>query len=597
MKNRLTRLFILPSTFFVSMTSMAEEMASAPVVVTATRTAQIADNTLAPVIIINRQEIETSPATDVAGLLSLHAGLDVARNGGPGQATSLFIRGTDSNHTLVMLDGLKINPGTIGGAALQNISADNIERIEIVKGPRSTLYGSEAIGGVINIITRQTTNKMRSSLSVEHGRYDSNNANVDLQYRRENVRAGITANWLESNGFSPKSSSAVSRGHDNTTINTHLGIAFSLLAVELSHWQAQGNTEYLDFFDTSVDQDFSNSASGLTLKANPSDEWATSLTLGHITDEIDQNQSNDFAHTQRNSIDWQNDIQLNDENLLTTGIWISREHTASAVFGSGFDEDTNVNAAFVQNDMQTGNNHLLLSARSTDHDGFGSHTTWGIEYGYRINHNTRVTLGSGTAFRAPDSTDRFGFGGNPNLSPENSRNTELGLSHQFSKQQQLSINIFDNKIHDLIEYDLTSSLMKNTGKAHIRGIDANYSAKFKRVAVSINAITQKPENEDTGEDLARRAKHSVTSSVTWQGNRYRVTVEMLASGKRKDSAFSTDYNAGYGLVNVGSVLNISKTLDCYASVENLFDKRYETAKGFNTAAQTITIGLRYQPEE
>ena len=151
------------------------------IVVTATRMPIARDRALAPMIVIGRDEIERSLALDLAELLRFHAGLEVARNGGPGQPASLFIRGADSNHTLVLVDGVKINPGTLGGAALQNISADLVERIEIVKGPRSSLYGSEAIGGVVNVITREAGGRQLTA-SAGGGRYGTREAAVSTDF-------------------------------------------------------------------------------------------------------------------------------------------------------------------------------------------------------------------------------------------------------------------------------------------------------------------------------------------------------------------------------------------------------------------------------
>ncbi len=567
----------------------AEEQA-APIVVTATRTAEIADETLAPVIVITREEIERSRAGDLADLLRLHAGLEIARSGGPGQATSLFLRGTDSNHTLVLVDGVKINPGTIGGAALQNISPEIIQRIEIVKGPRSTLYGSEAIGGVINIITRSQAQGTHVEAAYGQGKYNNRTASLDLRHRKGDLRSGITVSSLESDGFPTRDSSKIDRGHDNTTINAYLGNAIGPVDSEVSYWRTSGNTEYLDFLLSPLDQDFENSVTAVTLRASPLAQWATTLRLSHTIDEIDQNQSSDFAHTRRNLLDWQNDLQVGEAQLFSAGLWLSKEDTAASVFGSTFDEDTTVKAAFLQDDITLGKQRLLLAARVTDHDSFNTHTTWDVEYGYRW-RATRFTAAVGTAFRAPDSTDRFGFGGNPDLDPETARNVELGLRHTINPHHRLSLNAFQNDIDDLIEYDFASSTMQNIGKARIRGLELGYDYRHGPWQLQSAAIFQDPENRDTDERLLRRAKRSFTAGLSYEQPRYTLSLDLLASGDRKD--FGGDLDS-YELLNAAFLLRPAPHWEGSIKVENLLDQDYQLVKGYNSTERALFLEIRYR---
>lgn len=589
----------LSAASLVSVLNAAEE---APVLVTSTRTAQTADQTLAPVIVINLDTIERNAAGDIADLLRFHAGIDIGRNGGPGQSTSVFIRGTDSNHALVMIDGIKINPGTIGGAALQNISPDLVERIEIVKGPRSSLYGSEAIGGVINIITRRGDGDMKGHFGVGVGSYGTRTFDVGTHYGRDNARAGFDASAFVTSGFPTRRGSDIDRGHEKLSFNAYAGRRFGPLDVEFSHWQAQGTTEYLDFLLAPMDQDFKNSASAVTLKGAPRDNWISTLRISQTVDEIDQNQSSDFAHTRRNQFDWQNDLQLGDRQLLTAGLWASHERTSSSIFGSGFNETTDVFAPYVQDDITFGSHHVLLAARHTHHENFGGHATWDAEYGYQLTQATRITAAIGTGFRAPDATDRFGFGGNPNLEPETSRNIELGLRHAFTRRQTLAINAFDNRIKNLIEFsDPDGFLGPQTGRnenieqARIRGVEVSYTLRLEPFTLQIEGIAQHPKNESTGDLLARRAKRSVTTSLVYDRGPYQLGVDVIAQSQRKDSAFSNSINAGYGLVNLTAQWRLQRDWRLIGRLENVFDKDYALADGFNTAGRSVMIEARYSP--
>ena len=564
-------------------------------IITASKTAQIADKTLAPVIVISRDEISRSRASDVADLLRFHAGLDIGRNGGAGQATSVFIRGTESNHTLVMIDGVKINPGTIGGAALQNISPDSIERIEIVKGPRSTLYGSEAIGGVINIITKQPE-KTSFSFSAEGSRYQTQHASSSLGYVNKNIHAGIDLSYLNTDGFPAKSASIIDSGHNNTAFNAFLGGSIDDTDIELRHWQAQGNTEYLDFSLLPKDQDFLNTSTSITITTPIKDAWQAKAIVGYIRDELDQSQGNDFANTQRFTVDLQNDITLDERQLLTAGLYLSHERAKSLSFGTAFNETTNVNALYIQDDINVDEHHILASARYTDHETFGNHTTWNLEYGYALSSNTTLTAGAGTAFRAPDSSDRFGSSGNPNLDPETSLNLELGLRKKINKSQSLSIAIFDNKIKKLISYPGPLFQATNIDKATIRGVELAYQIAKQQWGTRISAITQNPEDSNTGILLPRRAEHTLTASAYYQIEQLKITGDAIATSQRKDSNFSTLINRGYVLLNLGLIRTINEKLEVFAKAENLLDKQYQLANGFNTADRSVFIGFKFMSD-
>ena len=223
-------------------------------VVTATRSEQALERTLAPILVIDREEIELSEALDVADLLRFHAGLEIARNGGPGQATSVFVRGTDSNQVLVLVDGIKINPGTIGGAPFQNIRPEMIQRIEVVKGPRSSLYGSDAIGGVINIITR-TADDTQFSAGAGGGRYNSWDASAS--FSASGKRGGVRAMFsrFDTDGFPTRTNSNIERGYDNDTIQLGADTTLGQLGLSTNVWQSTGTSEYLDFFGAPLSQD------------------------------------------------------------------------------------------------------------------------------------------------------------------------------------------------------------------------------------------------------------------------------------------------------------------------------------------------------
>lgn len=564
------------------------------VVVTATRTAQSADQVLAPTIVIGREELERLQAADLGEVLRLHAGFDIGRNGGPGQATSLFTRGTDSNHTLVLIDGVRMNPATIGGAAIHNIDPESIERIEIVKGPRSTLYGSDAIGGVINIITRRASSGVQAEASASVGGHGSSRFATGFRQADGDFRYGLNASFYESDGYPPLTASPLEAGHDRFSFDAHAGGRVGALDVELSHFRTSGNTEYVDVFSLlPLDQDFLNTVTALRMEATPGEKWVTRLRLSEVRDEIDQNQSADFAHTRRLGVDWQNDVQLGRAQLLTAGVELMREDAEVVNFGSGFEEERDIAAVYVQDAIELGAHRGVLAARYTDYEGFGGHVTWDAQYGYMLTAATRITASIGTAFRAPDQTDRFGFGGNPDLAPEESRNVEIGLRHRLAPGHGVTLQLFQNDIDNLIEFDfIGTGGMTNLGEARIRGVEAGYDWASGPWRLTSSATLQDPRLRSGGQ-LPRRAKRSLSAGLVYDAGRWQLGADALTTSSRRDSEFSDVVLGGYTLFNASAQLRLGENWVLRARIENLFDRDYALANGYRTSGREARMELAW----
>lgn len=593
--------FVIPAAHADSSTDAAVDRT---IVVTATRTPQSAFDVLAPVVVIDREDVERSLATDVADLLRFHAGLELGRNGGPGQATSLFMRGTDSNHTVLLVDGVRVNPGTIGGAAIQHVAPELVERIEIVKGPRSTLYGTDAIGGVVNVITRRGADTGLQALAG-YGRWGTQQLQLSGTLAGEAGEATLSASSLESDGFPTRVGDATDRGYRNRSFA--LGARTEVGGVELGArwWRASGNNEYSDFFRTPVDQDFENSSAAVEAAAQVTQRWRTRLTLSRVTDELFQNQPPfagatqfDYALTRRNAVDWQNGLDLG-AHRLTVGALLSRETTRAMSFGDGFDVQTSSNTFYAQDQFEHGAHRVLLAAGYTDHDTFGGHTTWNAEYGLALGRDTLVTAAIGTAFRAPDSTDRFGFGGNPDLDPERSRNLELGIRHRVARHT-LGLSAFDNRIADLVQFVTVSfdpfvGENRNVDRARIRGVEASWEYAGESWRARVEAIRQDPEDRRDGSRLLRRAQESATVALARRFGPHELALDVLATGDREDAGFPARVRlGGYTVANLTARWAVTRSLQVQARLENALDRKYELASGFTTMRRALLVAARYQ---
>ena len=611
--------FVVVASIFTSGAACAADDSGelGEVIVTATRYPVASERVLSDSFVINRDEIERSMPVDLADLLRTHAGIEIGRAGGPGQTPSIFMRGSDSNHTLVLLDGIRLNPGTIGSAALQNFMPELAQRVEVVKGPLSSIYGTDAIGGVINIITRDPGSTGISG-SAGFGRYDTRTATVSGNVAGEAGHAGLSISALDTDGFPPQSIDSRGGAFDNLSLA--LNASTTLGAVELGAraWHSSGSVDYIGFSERSfsnalITQDYLDTAAAVFAAYSPAKDWNSKLTVsrmvddiqqGHVRDDVGPNgyyESQDFAHTRRYTADWQNDVRVNDAQLLTLGVIAAREATSSVSFGTRFDVDTTINTFYAQDQLHWRRHDAVVAVGFTDHSTFGSHTTWNAQYGYEFPSATRLTGSIGTAFRAPDSTDRFGFGGNPDLAPETSRSIEFGLRQKFEAHQQVSLTAFRNDVDNLIEYVITDFVTfdgqnHNVAKSRNQGIELAYDVNINSWSARLEAIAQDPVDRSTDLPLYRRAKHNYTVALAKSFSRWQIGADVLRAGKRFDAGFPTRVElAPYTLVNLNAGFRLTAEWTLQARLENAFDEKYQLADTYNTPGRSVLVAARFSP--
>lgn len=580
-------------------------------IVTATRTPVPVDTIGSPVIVISRNDIERSLASDVSELLQQHAGLEVARTGGPGQQTSLFTRGTESNHTVVLLDGVRINPGTIGSAALQNISPESLERIEIVKGPRSALYGTDAIGGVVQLFTRGAVQNDRAggSTGANVGSDDTRQYYGDASFAAGGSwRFGLGGSYAETDGMPVYVGDDSDRGWRNVTGRASVELdATDALTFRARAWRTAGRTEYSSqTFSTpayaDASQDFINAVYSVEGDWHSTDGFDVRGTVAWARDDIDQLQPNfagfDFAHTRRGSVDLQVDLPAMSGHLLSVGVQRSSEDTIASSFGSAFDENTRVTQGFVQDQVQAGILTARVALGGVHHETFGSELTWNAEVGAVFDRGTRVTLAGGKAFRAPDSTDRFGFGGNPDLAPEVSRQLELTVRQKLGEHQHVWLSAFDNRVRDLINFVITDFATfdgqnENIDRARIKGAELGYEYANAGWRARAELALQDPRDENTDERLLRRARESAFVAVDRDVGALDLGIDAAWFGNRKEFGFPAVTLDSYALVNATVRWRATPALTLQGRLENAFDEDYAQAQGYRTRGRSYTVGVRY----
>jgi vitamin B12 transporter len=607
------RLALVALASFTSTAALAQDELE-ETVVTATRTPVPLDSVGAPVIVITRADIERSLASDVSELLQSQAGLEIARNGGPGQTTSLFTRGTESNHTVVLVDGVRINPGTIGGAALQNIAPESIERIEIVKGPRSSLYGTDAIGGVVQLFTRggaRGDRKNAASAGVTVGSDSTQQLFGDAAFSAGRFSFGVGGGYSESDGMPVFEGDETDRGWRNVTQRLFAELeATDELSFRARGWRTDGRTEYSSqTFATppfaNASQDFENSVYAFETEYRRQEGFGVRANVSRALDDISQLQPGfgpdefDYARTRRVTEDVQLDLPRIGTHALSVGVQHSDENTRAQSFGTVIDEDTSVVQAFAQDQFEVGRLNSRLALGFVDHETFGSEVTWNAEVGVKIGGGTRISLSGGKAFRAPDSTDRFGFGGNPDLDPEVSRQVELSIRQQVGERHSFSLSAFDNRIRDLInfviiDFDTFEGENRNVDRARINGVELGYRYTGDAWRVRGELTLQDPRDETADQRLLRRSSESLVFAVNRDVGALDLGLDVAAFGDRKDFGFPQNVTLdSYALLGATVRYRATGALTLQGRVENLLDEDYALAQGYRTEGRAYTIGVRY----
>lgn len=600
----------------------AETHSLAEIVVTATRIAQPLGQSLAHTTVINQKEILASQAADVPSLLKQLAGVEIYQGGGIGKQNSLFVRGTNSSHTLVLLDGVRIGSATAGTTAIDQLMLDQIERIELVRGNVSSLYGSEAIGGVIQIFTKRGKGVPTFNAGVGIGSHNTQRAAAGFGGEVADTTFNVQASKYKTDGVSAVKSSLVATvnpdkdGYDNNSVSANVRHAFNgEHSLSASLFNSNGSSQTDNSFGLASDVNSSKSniqKIGLVSDNRFSDNWQSKVQLSQGVDDTHNylNGAPDVAlgaqfKTTNNLLSWQNTVQVGSGNVLLVGLEKLKQQVASdTIYTRTSRTDDSLFAGYTGN---YGIQQVQFNLRRDKYSDSGTADTWLLGYGLDVGQAWRITASTATAFKAPTLNDLFyplinyGFGfsyaGNPNLKPEHSRDSELGL-HYAGGEQHVDAVYFDNRIRDLIVINnLPAATMINLDQARSNGLELAYRGQFGDTAVRLAATQQNPRDAQTGQVLLRRAKNFFNIGVTQQLGALKVGGELQHSGARTDidiNTFGRTVVAAYDVVNFDASYALEKHFALSLRVDNLFNKDYMLAHGYNTLGRTLFVGLNYQ---
>ncbi|OQX06417.1 MAG: hypothetical protein BWK73_30940 [Thiothrix lacustris] len=579
------------------------------VVVTADRKARTVDETLTPVTVITRKDIEKYQATDVAEVLRRVPGINIANGGGAGKATSVFMRGTESKHVLVLVDGVKVGSATLGSVAFQHIPLEQVERIEVVRGPRSSLYGSEAIGGVIQIFTRKGKEGFQPELTLQAG---SNNT----QAVNTTFAGGDKATWYNMSVGSERTSGINAQvaditgerdGYERKQAAVRVGHNFANgVKAEVSALQADGDTAYDNTFSPgNYIEQFTQEAFSGKVVAPIGTKAIVTAQIGKSKDAGDNFKNGAFISrfvTDRDTASLQADVQVSEHGNLTIGTDKQKDTVDSTTLYTVKSRKNDGIFANYQHDF--GKTDVEVSVRRDDNEQFGKHNTGAVAVGYDISDNLRLKASQGKAFRAPTFNELYYpasppwvAGGDPNLKPEQSKNTEIGLDGKWANGKW-SVSAFDNKIDNMI----SGWPPTNTAQAEIKGVEFGASTQLAGWDVSTSLIIQSPKDKITGKPLTYRPKQIVSIDVDRQFNRMRIGTTLRGESKR-DWDDSTVWPTivrkqlpGYGTVDLRADYQLAKDWTVGAKIGNVLDKDYQTNSGYNQDGINGLVTLKYAPK-
>lgn len=618
MQKRLFGSFVLASAGISPLTAATDDgSARLPeTLVTATRSETATNELATAATVFTRSDIEQLQAKTLPELLKTAPGIDVTESGGYGKETSIFMRGTNSDHILVLIDGIKAGSVTTGTSAFQFIPIDQVERVEIIRGPHSSLYGSEAIGGVIQIFTRKGAQTPGPSVNFDAGggSFDTFNTAGTVSGSWQNTAYSLGVSHFNSQGINARDGLDQDRdGYYNTGLNARVSHRFANNAeLEAFFLRAEGRTDYDGYANKNL---FVNQTAGTAASFDLLDNWRSILRFGQSLDEGDNFFADGAFYSRFNSrrwnASWVNQIDLHQHHKLTLGSDYRVDEVQST---TRYNETSRYDiGVFGQLHSRIFDHHFLnASLRWDENQAFGDRVTGNFGWRFNWRHGLSAFASFGNAFKAPTFNDLYWprdastyFGttyvtqGSSSLEPEESTSFEAGVAGSHSRLNW-QLRAYHTNIDNLIDWgrsDINATTIQympaNVNKAQIDGLEAELSSRILGWEHKLNMALLSPRDRVTNLDLARRAEQTLSYDVSRAFGAFDIGAHVLAQGKRFDDRANRIEVDGFVTVDLRTAYRIDKHWLLSAKLNNLLDKDYQTVATYNNFGRNFFFTVHF----
>ncbi|MFX1736326.1 TonB-dependent receptor [Paraburkholderia sp. A1RI_3L] len=583
----------------------------APVVVTADRAPQRLADAIPQTTLFDAQDIADTTQRDLPGLLQFAPGAQIVRNGGPGSTATLFMRGADASESLVLIDGVRVDSTSLGSAQIAQIPLDQIDHVEVVNGNVSALYGSGAIGGVVQIFTKNGGSyPPRFNFEAEYGSYHTQRQQVGVSGALDaegKTTFSVSLARAKDDGFSSINPALVPAVNPNANGYLNESVSASLRHTFNERWdagvrffQSNGNSSYDNAYGVPTDlNNLYTKVQQASVFANGkvTDWWTTHLVAATGNDRS-QTELNgvytDHFNSDNRQYTWQNDFMLAPQQKIQVGY----EHLDQMLDSNQYSApNRHVDSGFAGYTGRFGRSQFQANVRRDQYSDFGGANSYYLGYGFDITEHWKATASWSDAFRAPTFNDLYyPYYGNPTIRPERSHSVEAALQYASDAFGLMRLTAFQTRYSNLIQSTQVTPgvyMAENVGHAKVQGLEASWSGHVGKTDVRAALTLQNPVDEDKDTDLNRRARRFASFTANRSIGSWRVGGEWLVSGARNDSGSNL---GGYGIVNLSARYNITRSWYVAAQIQNLFDKDYELAYTYNTPRRSAYLTLGWQQQ-
>lgn len=583
----------------------------APVVVTADRAPQRLADAIPQTTLFDAQDIADTTQRDLPGLLQFAPGAQIVRNGGPGSTATLFMRGADASESLVLIDGVRVDSTSLGSAQIAQIPLDQIDHVEVVNGNVSALYGSGAIGGVVQIFTKNGGSyPPRFNFETEYGSYHTQRQQVGVSGALDaegKTTFSVSLARAKDDGFSSINPALVPAVNPNANGYLNESVSASLRHTFNERWdagvrffQSNGNSSYDNAYGVPTDlNNLYTKVQQASVFANGkvTDWWTTHLVAATGNDRS-QTELNgvytDHFNSDNRQYTWQNDFMLAPQQKIQVGY----EHLDQTLDSNQYSApNRHVDSGFAGYTGRFGRSQFQANVRRDQYSDFGGANSYYLGYGFDITEHWKATASWSDAFRAPTFNDLYyPYYGNPTIRPERSHSVEAALQYASDAFGLMRLTAFQTRYSNLIQATQVTPgvyMAENVGHAKVQGLEASWSGHVGKTDVRAALTLQNPVDEDKDTDLNRRARRFASFTANRSIGSWRVGGEWLVSGARNDSGSNL---GGYGIVNLSARYNITRSWYVAAQIQNLFDKDYELAYTYNTPRRSAYLTLGWQQQ-